>query len=108
MIYNNRYFKSMSSGEIFTETQLRAFKSIMGATPEDLIKENLIEEMKEAPDVADILKINGRNNTTPAIQRYRELHKVNGKEAVEAVRKMLSGMSFEKNRIKAVVMTNEG
>lgn len=106
MIYTNRYFKSLSSGEIFIEIQLRAFNSIMGATPEDLIKENLIEELDPAPSVADILKANGRKNSTPAIARYREINKVSGKEAADAVRKMVASTNLKKAHTKPKEVIN--
>lgn len=108
MNHMNRYFKSLSSGEIFVEAQLRAFKSIMGATVEDLIKENLIVEVNPAPSVADILKVNGKWNRTPAITRYREINKVSGKVAAEAVQKMVEATKLKKNQIKAEVLEKEG
>jgi len=85
------FYRAKTSGEIFIDTQLHAFNSIMGWTIPDMIEKGLVVEIKK-PTVNDILQANGRDNITPAITRYRQINKCSGKDAADAVRALVKEM----------------
>lgn len=102
-MFVNHYYKAKTTNEIFTGTQLKVFKSLMDLSIPDLVKQELVAEIKD-PTVEDILNANGGRNITPAILRYREVNKCGAKEASDAIR----AMTNTKKQNQAKVFKNEG
>lgn len=88
------YYKSNSTDNIFTETQIKIVNDIYG---EDEFKDSLncgLFEKVENPSVVDFLNC---RNFAGAVARYRDIHNVGLKEATNSVRSMRSFMEKLKN-----------